>query len=123
MARAPLAWMSFFGQCHCPTELCQPAWSLPEEVQCNTCTAIRIMVIQEQYSLSWSHRNHCQNFSGFLFEKNQVFRGYQRGCTSGNVATTWLVASGWRCHLYGRQMEVSPPQQWQYPAGWLCHER
>lgn len=38
--------MSIFAQCCCPAGLCQPAWSLPEEVQCNTPIAIRSMAIQ-----------------------------------------------------------------------------
>lgn len=47
------------------------------------------------YSLSCSCRNHCQNFSGFLCEKNQVFRGHHKRYPSGNVSAKWLAISSW----------------------------
>lgn len=41
--RPELHWLgeNITAQCWCPAELCQSAWSLPEEVQGSTCTAVK----------------------------------------------------------------------------------
>lgn len=92
MARAPLAWPEYLCTvllpCRVEPACLEPAWGCPVQHMYS-------MVIQGPYGLSCSHGNRCQKHSGFLFEKNQVFRGYHRGYPSGDLAATWLAISSW----------------------------
>lgn len=95
MARAPLAWHEYLCtvllSCRVVPACLEPAWRGPVQHTYSH----KEHGDPGPYSLSCSHRNHCQNFSGFLFEKNQVFRECHRGYPSGNVAVTWLAISSW----------------------------
>lgn len=100
MARAPLAWHQYLCtgplSCRVVPACLEPAWGSPvQHMYSHKEYGDPVVASSRPYSLPCSHRNHWQNFSGFLFEKNQVFRGYHGGYPSGNVAATWLAISSW----------------------------